>query len=414
MPIGKLQYHAPIGSGHYWDGYCGGKRAAKCVAEGVCTPGTTLCCWGTCQPRKELSGKAACFRKGCKIDGEPCSSEDDCCSQPHGYSSRICVDGVCGGKGCLDRGQACQQTSDCCNRMAPGCSEGVCGGPQACCVGLGKKCTRDVECCSQVGNSYQAVACVAGTCVRGNADGTRCDHDSECATGICSRSKCGQCRRDDDNQCLSDDECCDDLVCSYGRCSKPSGNEHKTTKGRRPPKPPTPLPKPLLSAKNGCPKGCTPDAHGYCTTTSSCDTCAGEYPIDCNKLDFCHEWVRDACRRFVKYLSPEVVDEAVYKLLDPDIDCNNRPDEALTMHVTSMTCYSPEVINRCAADSNAKCKFGKDDPGGLCVDVMAALNAVGRQKFESCLAKCTYDAGQQVRECIDQLLIPPKPYEKKH
>src|SRR5215208_6229910 len=73
----------------------------------------------------------------------------------------------------------------------------------------GGTCTADSECCTNI--------CDTGICASCRSEFSTCDADIECCTGICSLTRCSRCRQGGDI-CATTGNCCSGLTCQFGRC----------------------------------------------------------------------------------------------------------------------------------------------------------------------------------------------------
>jgi hypothetical protein len=231
-------------------------------------------------------------------------------------------------------------------------------------------------------------------------------------SGICSGDVCAECRKNEDKECISDDECCGDMVCtaigsSIHWCKKPDKGQKKSTTGRRKAAARRDPPPPAHKSKDGCPPGCQPDGKGYCMfEAGKCDRCAGEFSLECDKLDLCHDWVRNSCKRIVQHVVPEKADLLVKKLMDSTVECNRRPQVAVTDYFWRFVCLADETKKLCADIVGGGCKFDENN----CTMAMSVLNDKGRKELEKCMRKVcpkTPLSGERAfDQCVYDVLIP--------
>jgi hypothetical protein len=151
----------------------------QCAPAGeICEPNSNACCPDEmdigrmlCQPG--VAGVLRCGSLGCRLDGEVCQMDGDCCSG-------TCTNGFCmGGVMCTLDGIACAGTADCCSGI---CTNNVCGDA---CAQMGEACATNADCCGGVVCAPDAngvLLCGAATCV---ADGQTCTAASDCCSGNC-------------------------------------------------------------------------------------------------------------------------------------------------------------------------------------------------------------------------------------
>lgn len=93
-----------------------------------------------------LSLASGCTGAACRIGGESCQSNNDCCS------GNTCVAGFCvgaGGSSCHAQAEGCTQNSDCCG--AGQCVALFCGANS--CQAAGQGCTTNSQCCGGTCNT---------------------------------------------------------------------------------------------------------------------------------------------------------------------------------------------------------------------------------------------------------------------
>lgn len=174
----------------------GGCNASAQCCSGFCDPGS-----GACQTCQFL----ACEGIGCvdpSFDSNNCGGCGVVCSAP----TATCTEGACT---CQVDGLPCTSHSDCCSDS---CAFGICG-----CVPVGGACTGAQDFCC--GRNEGATICTSGNCryLDGRA---ACFADNECITGICKNGNCASCLDPLEGPCTRDAECCNynGLGCVNGVC----------------------------------------------------------------------------------------------------------------------------------------------------------------------------------------------------
>jgi hypothetical protein len=91
----------------------------------------------------------------------------------------------------------------------------ICGQAPAC-ASQGQLCNRNGDCCG-------TLACYEGLCERPRPNGTVCESDRDCASGVCCHGNCGPCPSEPpgqcsgiDGDCWSQSDCCAGFVCVGG------------------------------------------------------------------------------------------------------------------------------------------------------------------------------------------------------
>jgi hypothetical protein len=174
---------------------------------------------------------------GCRADGTSCTSGGAACC------SGSCKGGICGPPRCIMAGGGCDSSNDCCDSLGcvigaggrgtcqSGCATASqpCGGDGKspfCCAGtrcgmnggtcelacrpIGLSCTSTNECCDNL-------VCSGGKCRPCSGSGGTCASAGDCCGGTCQGGKCSLCQLKG-NACAADDDCCARLHCRNGSC----------------------------------------------------------------------------------------------------------------------------------------------------------------------------------------------------
>jgi hypothetical protein len=129
-------------------------------AAGIAAPFTIAQCASrdeTCTVHGDCCGSLTCIDGTCGGPQAGCVGEEATCG---GDGGDVCCPGFnCGEDNvcfaCGELEEACTAETDCCGSLS--CIDGICGGPQAGCVGTNEYCTVDGDCCG-------SLLCINGRC----------------------------------------------------------------------------------------------------------------------------------------------------------------------------------------------------------------------------------------------------------
>jgi len=208
-------------------------RNLGCTSESARIKVEPFCGDGYCE-NNIYENWTTCPQDCCVPDGEPCTSDTECCSGWCNPKKGVCesLSAYCGkdydGDGALcdyTIGENCQNCpSDC------GCSPGYeCdindpnSNQAGCCGGIGAECSQDKDCCQDLPDGTKLncsndpitskglccpsdqVAC-GGSCVKPKPINSSCSYDCECQEGMICCS--GTCLKDLGEPCNYSWECC--------------------------------------------------------------------------------------------------------------------------------------------------------------------------------------------------------------
>ncbi len=213
-----------------------GAGAGGCAQDGVvCTPGAPPgacggnCCTRSCAPYG-VAGKNVCQpESGCKIEGNTCRADSDCCGWSGGPQPAdkfyVCVKdvstqefGICGkGGSCHEPGSlcgkalekdgvtvgVCNAANNCCELQIPGLSNSLCNSqPEKCCrrdaLGIPRCVIRkDLDCTAAPPPA-----------------GTVCASSADCCGKPCVGGVCGDKCVDKGGACSNTSDCCPGLPCA--------------------------------------------------------------------------------------------------------------------------------------------------------------------------------------------------------
>lgn len=184
----------------------------ECLGVGYVCGSNLDCCNGNC-------ADGVCSEEACLAEGVECSEGGNACC------SGECVDGSCadvnGELSCKVSGNACSDNADCCSKL---CDGGICQRYSSYCVQSGDTCTADSECCQGVcdkgdGATYgycRKPTVSTNACGGDLLAGEVCDSDCKrccsrsCApnhTGVFVCQLSGGCRPSGET-CTRDTDCC--------------------------------------------------------------------------------------------------------------------------------------------------------------------------------------------------------------
>lgn len=157
------------------DGVC--LESGECEAAGTECTASGQCCSGRCEPETG-TGLVKCL-PFCMGEGTACEKALDCCDLN-------CNGGVCGGAQCRVEGEDCVANAECCSN--------ICGADGRCeidrtnpdCRPTGETCNSGTSngCCEVCDEDQDPPICVhgAGTC---HITGAGCTTDADCCNGQC-------------------------------------------------------------------------------------------------------------------------------------------------------------------------------------------------------------------------------------
>ncbi len=199
-------------------GFCGSEQA--CGANGLCCQAVAAECDDvlTCCDGLSCVGGKCQDGGGCRQPGATCGYDNQCCE------GNVCYQGMCQPPpACRPVGSDCVHPAECCGTTTcySGKCSNYCGGGTGT---AGTYCLDDNDCC----NGY---ACKdAGTvtkCMLGprvcHPDNDVCLSNGECCSGFCNPQlycspACGLLL----DSCSASNPCCDDYICSGGKCQMPA------------------------------------------------------------------------------------------------------------------------------------------------------------------------------------------------
>ena len=188
-----------------------------CGATGLGCAQTEQCCGfstgvSSCNGSCEVCA-GALARCECKLAGEDCEEDFECCTE-------ICLAGSCSDVVCAPDGSDCTVNDECCSQY---CDDSLCTEPQ--CAADGSICTSASQCCGGfcVGASGASeLVCSSADCV---PVGGFCDEsdngDAVCCSGNCDAAfnRCASSCSGPNESCSTDGDCCDSRCESDNTCA---------------------------------------------------------------------------------------------------------------------------------------------------------------------------------------------------